>query len=123
MSKREILLDAYLDKMIDESTYRRKDEKLARQEIELQSKISSESQFITARKDVRKRLNTLEKEIDNILDQELALEFICRHIKKITVYREKLDIEFDMLPNCEVKIEQINYRKKKMTINWNGVKP
>ena len=65
-----------------------------------------------------RELDRLEKEIDTILDQELALDFICRHINQVTVYREKLDIEFDMLPKCEILIEQINHRKKQMTIKW-----
>ena len=118
VNKREILLDAFLDKMIDEPTYRRKDEKLALQEKQLQSKISEEIKHNSTNRDIGRRLDRLEKEIDTILDQELALDFICRHINQVTVYREKLDIEFDMLPKCEILIEQINHRKKQMTIKW-----
>lgn len=68
--------------------------------------------------EMKRRIQELDNEIDEIIDNDVALNFVCRHIKHIIVYRDKLHIEFDIFPNCDINIEKINYRNKKMTIQW-----
>lgn len=118
--KQEVLLDAYLDKLIDESLYARKEEHLSKQKRETAKKLSEEIKNSSGASNLEYRLANLEKEIENIIDYDVALDFVYRHIKIITVYPDKLNIEFDIFPECVIKIEQINYRKRNFILSWDN---
>ena len=116
--RKDVLLDAYLDKIIDDDIFKKKEETLILQEKNLRTKLSLMEHNDTSDIEMKRRIQELDNEIDEIIDNDVALNFVCRHIKQIIVYRDKLHIEFDIFPNCDINIEKINYRNKKMTIQW-----
>lgn len=116
--RKDALLDAYLDKIIDDDIFKKKEETLILQEKNLRTKLSLMEHNDTSDIEMKRRIQELDNEIDEIIDNDVALNFVCRYIKHIIVYRDKLHIEFDIFPNCDINIEKINYRNKKMTIQW-----
>lgn len=57
------------------------------------------------------RVAHLKDEIEKIIDQDLSLQFVYEHIEKIIVHPAKLEIMFDVLPQMEVEVKKINYRR------------
>ena len=111
--QRNKLLDAFLDSMIEKETYQERDNILSAKKIELSNRISELSDSAsTTQSDLQRRIAEIKKELQSIVTDDLAVEFLCQHIERIIVYPEQLCIKSDFLPDILVRIEQINYRKR-----------
>ncbi len=111
--KRDNLLDKFLDGMIDDVLYKRKDKMLTEQIENTKLKISEEMSRISGIKSEEERLKEIQSEIRSIISYELAFDFVCKHITNIFVYPDSLTIKYDVFPENRVRIERINYRKIK----------
>lgn len=110
-SKREKLLDKYLDGVIMEDVYKNKDKDLLEQAKRIENDINLELLKKENYESIDLRISKMEKEIKSIVSEELALNFIYRHLKNITVYLDKLIVAYDIFPPTIIKVNKLNYRK------------
>ncbi len=111
LKKREDLLDKYLDGIIEEEIYKKKDNSLLEESERLKQKINEETLRISKIESKEERLKIIRNEIKEIVNDDLALDFIQRHIKNLIIYPDKIIVKYDVFPESTVKIEKINYRK------------
>lgn len=114
--RRAKLLDKYLDDIIEEAAYLAKDAELQQQLAQLNADLALKKREDAERQSENNRMEILEREIMKILDERVAPEFLYRHLKSITVYPERLAVCFDIFPPTEIKVQQINYHKKILSV-------
>lgn len=114
--KRERLLDRHLDGNISLEIFKRKDEVLEKEYNNCCKNIEQKALKNNIILSKQERLCSIENEIQDISDKELCVHRLLEHIEKIEVFLEKLILYFDIFPKMEVKVEQVNYRKKKFSI-------
>lgn len=112
LKKRDNLLDKFLDKIIDEEIYVYKDKALSEQANKVKSEIVEEKLRIANVESKEERIKAIQKEIESIVNEDLSLDFIQKHIKTIVIYEDYILINYDIFPQSKIKIEQINYRKR-----------
>lgn len=110
-SKRKKLLDKYLDGVIQEDIYKSKDLELETEIEKLNNEISKEKINRLDVATVEEKIEIIKKEIEKIINEELALNFLYQHITQVTVYTEKIIVEYDIFPKTEIIVNRINYRK------------
>ncbi len=109
--RREKLLDAYLDGILDDATYKAKDVSLSEELENIQEELQKIEVEKLERSSVDGRLAYLEKEIRDLIETDLALDFLYRHLKSITVWPDRLLVEYDIFPPTTIQRVQINYHK------------
>ncbi len=110
-NKQEILLDKFLDGTIPEELYKKKNIDLQNKIDDLNQRIEKQKIQLCTKDYITDRVAHLKDEIEKIIDQDLSLQFVYEHIEKIIVHPAKLEIMFDVLPQMEVEVKKINYRR------------
>lgn len=113
--KRQKLLDKYLDGIIDESMYQRKDAAFSEQEKKLKSDME-EALLQQEPENMDDRIRRIVQALEKMMDREIALSLLYPHLQSIYVYPEKLVITYDIFPETEVQIHRINYRRMHFSV-------
>ncbi len=114
--KREVLLDKFLDSFVDECAYENRDTLLEKQESEIKNQIYEVNSKTEKNDRAEESLNELRSEIWKIINNDLALNFVYNHIEKIVIYYDHMTVNYDIFPKTEIRIEQINCRRRNYTI-------
>lgn len=110
-NKRSKLLDRYLDEVINETVYKSKDNDLAEQISKLEKKIAQEKLKKIDTQSINNRFEALQQEVSKIVNKEVALNFLYKHIKSIKIYPEQMLVDYDIFPQTIINITKVSYHK------------
>ncbi len=85
---------------------------MLKQSNKIKTEIAEESLKISKMDKKEERIKLIKKEIEYIVNEDLALNFIQRHIKDVIIYSDYILINYDIFPQSKIEIEQINNSKR-----------
>lgn len=119
VQKRSLLLDRFLDGVIEDGLYRSRDKEYGEEEKRLKTERKNTLLQMKEYEDTEKRLHKIQEELEQITSKDLPLQFIYKQIKQIKVHRDRLEIEFDGFTIKELKVvkNEQNYPVEFVHIN------
>ena len=116
-TKQDKLLDSFLNGIISEALYKRKNEELEKEMQSLQIKINKFNNLQDEVNEKREYIQSIKNDIINIGNKEILVYKLMKLVDQIIVYPTYIIIDFGIIGTLKLNVERINYRRMKLVLD------
>lgn len=119
ISRKDKLLDAYLDSLLTKEEYQRKAQALDEHILELKREVEANKANLADLAEIQRVRENIDAEVAQYLDEneQLKVEFVLEHLSQVIIYPDKVLVIFDVFGEG-VMVEKSQYvSRQKITVN------
>ena len=104
-SQKSFLLDKYMNGVIGDSDYSKKNNELDIKLDALNDKLETAKISEASKEETFSRLNRVKNELGSSIINDEKITFVMERVQKIVINKDRIDIEMDVLGNIEVSVD------------------
>ena len=110
ISRKDKLLDAYLDSLLTKEEYQRKAQALDEHILELKREVEANKANLADLAEIQRVRENIDAEVAQYLDEneQLKVEFVLEHLSQVIIYPDKVLVIFDVFGEG-VMVEKSQY--------------
>ena len=124
ISRKDKLLDAYLDSLLTKEEYQRKAQALDEHILELKREVEANKANLADLAEIQRVRENIDAEVAQYLDEneQLKVEFVLEHLSQVIIYPDKVLVIFDVFGEG-VMVEKSQYvsRQKWLKIQTENI--